>query len=172
MTDFSLNAPVTQWPESRALNPLGEGSNPSGSTKICCTCKLEKSLEDDFHKRSTAKDGRQSSCKKCNTDQAQLWQKNNPTYYLTRSKRNAIARHHLTEEEYVQLLKRFNGKCWACKEQEQNLGIDHDHTCCPGSHSCGRCVRGLLCVQCNTALGLLKDSEDRINSLLRYIKNF
>jgi hypothetical protein len=30
--------------------------------------------------------------------------------------------------------------------------VDHDHTCCPGEYTCGKCVRGLLCDDCNKKL--------------------
>jgi len=34
--------------------------------------------------------------------------------------------------------------------------IDHNHSCCRGNYSCGDCVRGLLCSQCNLSLGHLE----------------
>lgn len=40
------------------------------------------------------------------------------------------------------------------------LVVDHDHACCPGERSCGVCVRGFLCGNCNSAIGLLGDSVD------------
>lgn len=33
------------------------------------------------------------------------------------------------------------------------FAVDHDHACCNGGTSCGRCVRGILCSSCNMSLG-------------------
>jgi len=44
--------------------------------------------------------------------------------------------------------------------------IDHDHRCCPGIGSCGQCVRGLLCGQCNLMLGYANDQPERLRLLL------
>ncbi len=49
------------------------------------------------------------------------------------------------------------------------MNIDHDHACCPGSYSCGSCVRGLLCWACNVALGIVKDDPDVLKGLLAYL---
>ena len=47
---------------------------------------------------------------------------------------------------------------------------DHDHACCPSKRSCGRCIRGLLCMRCNMALGLLGDDEAALEAALRYLR--
>lgn len=77
-------------------------------------------------------------------------------------------RHHLTEEQYSLLFNKFDGKCHVCKEKEATA-IDHDHSCCPKNRSCGKCVRGILCRGCNTALGSLKENHNTIKNLLEYI---
>lgn len=47
-----------------------------------------------------------------------------------------------------------DGKCLLCLDREATH-VDHDHACCEGRKpTCGRCVRGLLCVTCNKLLGL------------------
>jgi hypothetical protein len=53
----------------------------------------------------------------------------------------------------------------------QRPRIDHDHSCCPVplsgvSRSCGKCVRGLLCVRCNTWLGWLEKYAESARTYL------
>ena len=68
------------------------------------------------------------------------------------------------------MVDKFDGKCYTCKVNKAT-NIDHDHSCCPGNRSCGKCVRGILCTQCNTALGLLKDSKEVLQNLIKYLDN-
>ena len=77
-------------------------------------------------------------------------------------------RHNITKEYYDILLNKHIGKCWICK-QGNAVHIDHDHSCCSGGWSCGSCVRGLLCSNCNTAIGLLKDNTDLLLEAIKYL---
>ena len=71
-------------------------------------------------------------------------------------------RHGISREEYDILHHNANGKCEICGEDNDFLVIDHDHKT--------MIVRGLLCNECNCALGLLKEDVLRIDKLLAYIK--
>lgn len=51
------------------------------------------------------------------------------------------------------------------------LVVDHDHLCCPGQKSCGKCVRGFLCPNCNTAIGFMKDDPDRLAAAADYLRS-
>lgn len=74
----------------------------------------------------------------------------------------ACARHKITGERYRELLSSQQGVCAICRQSNVRLGevvplgIDHDHVCCSGRSSCGRCVRGLHCAGCGGFLGLLE----------------
>lgn len=54
-----------------------------------------------------------------------------------------------------------NGICPICARtlDAVQVHVDHDHACCAGQFSCGRCVRGLLCRSCNVGLGHFADPE-------------
>lgn len=79
-----------------------------------------------------------------------------------------LKKYNLTPDGYDAILSAQNGVCAACGQPEcghnqfglLRLAVDHDH-------ATGR-VRGLLCMRCNRALGLLGDSVERIASLLTY----
>ncbi|WP_443035327.1 endonuclease domain-containing protein [Streptomyces sp. BE20] len=74
--------------------------------------------------------------------------------------RNAIRqarRHKLTLASINAILRAQDDTCPLCHslggdpstEGPSWWHIDHDHNCCSGRSSCGRCVRGLLCASCN-----------------------
>ena len=66
-------------------------------------------------------------------------------------------------EDYARLLHAQGRKCAACGDSlamDKKTHVDH-------CHSTGR-VRGILCHHCNTALGLVMESEGRLLALVRY----
>ncbi|MGW9426659.1 endonuclease domain-containing protein [Streptomyces decoyicus] len=68
--------------------------------------------------------------------------------------RTRLARFKMTKHDYDELLAFQGGKCAVCTSDEP-LGkydewhIDHNHACCPRGTTCGECVRGILCSECN-----------------------
>lgn len=50
------------------------------------------------------------------------------------------------------------------------LVVDHDHRCCEGTYSCGKCVRGFLCFSCNAAAGMLRESPTTAERLAAYLR--
>lgn len=85
------------------------------------------------------------------------------------------AKYNLTVEQYNQMLEDQNYACAICNTQPEpgkNLSVDHDHSCCPGEKSCGRCVRKLLCFTCNSGLGMFKERVDLLEKGLDYLRSF
>lgn len=79
-------------------------------------------------------------------------------------------RYNLTVDEYNKLLESQGRGCAICGKTPEELGkylvVDHDHSCCPPGKSCGKCVRGLLCTNCNTKLGWYENNMININDYL------
>jgi hypothetical protein len=50
------------------------------------------------------------------------------------------------------------------------IAVDHDHECCSGHRSCGKCVRGLLHKRCN--LGHLKDDPKLLHNKAAYLEKW
>lgn len=139
--------------------------------KHCRVCKEIKNLE-DFHRRSSSKDGRQSICRICNNAKATQWQKDNPERYEANWRRNKrtpeqlLARraekYGLSIEELTVMMTESGGVCNICQRMPVKfLVIDH-------CHSQGH-VRGLLCEKCNTALGLFDDNVEWMLAAVAYL---
>lgn len=72
----------------------------------------------------------------------------------------------LTREHLENLLIEQDHRCAICGELEpwERLFVDHDH-------ATGQ-IRGLLCPECNMAIGLLRDDLDVIASAALYVRRW
>lgn len=121
--------------------------------RVCFKCNIEKNL-DSYPKNKNCSLGHLNICKICY------------------SKKASYSRYALTDEDFENMLLKQNRSCLICKirfESRSQAMVDHDHTCCPGRASCGKCVRGLLCNRCNSAIGFFDDDPDRITVAAQYL---
>lgn len=65
-------------------------------------------------------------------------------------------------------------KCYICGSQpgdgQRGLHVDHDHSHC--ETGCEDCIRGLLCKNCNHALGFFNDDITVLKSAISYLQEF
>lgn len=75
---------------------------------------------------------------------------------------------------YDALYEFQGGKCaiYKCRAtgKSRALAVDHDHKCCPGRTSCGKCVRGLLCNPHNEMLGRNGDDPAVFRDMADYLE--
>jgi hypothetical protein len=85
-------------------------------------------------------------------------------------------RYGFTPADVAALLATQQGVCAICATPDPGgngtFCIDHDHSCCPGRESCGRCLRGALCHNCNRGIGCLKDSPDVLLAAVDYLRRY
>ncbi len=133
-------------------------------TKTCIVCQVEKDLNTGFYR---ANSGYRAVCKVCHNTRTLANRVKNPQ--AKGKARDTILRkqYDLTAKEYEYILAQQHGMCAACGLSEKNgrrLAVDHDHKT--------GMVRALLCIACNTSLGLLREEPKRIQALLDYSLSF
>ena len=114
----------------------------------------------------------------CKSEQWRRWYAADPAILARRRGPNREAqlkyKYGRSVADYDALLAKQNGGCAVCgktpEENGQALAVDHNHSCCPDKkRSCGRCVRGLLCNNCNLALGYCDDNPEVLLRLAEYV---
>lgn len=87
------------------------------------------------------------------------------------------SKYNITNEIYDSLLNKQDNKCAICHKEFSNISkfhkpwVDHDHKCCPLGRSCGKCIRGLLCANCNKFLGHINDDPKIADRMGNYLRN-
>jgi hypothetical protein len=89
--------------------------------------------------------------------------------------RRTSAVYSLEPEDYLRLFEHQGRRCAICRRATgatKRLAVDHDHSCCPGPTSCGRCVRGLVCGPCNSMLAHARDDAELFRRAIRYLRDW
>ena len=163
--------------------------------KHCGGCNKDKPIE-SFGKDKHRSDGLTSQCKLCRNKRCSEYRKEHPDFIKHLNKMSVARRkeyyadpvrkrkyknlelkrtYNITIEKYENLFQKQNGLCAICFKPELSpknsyMAVDHDHSCCSGQKSCGKCVRKLLCNFCNRALGLFCDDISIVEKALIYLK--
>jgi hypothetical protein len=152
--------------------------SPDGYKHFCKSCVKDYDMIEDDPKRAMPRknQGELIHCRYCEQylPKSSFWSKN--TYCKICQPLighvNNLKRYGLTRDDYVDLEKSQNRVCKICGEPEKHrkrLSVDHDHSCCPGYGSCGKCVRGLLCSNCNRVLGQVNDDKSLLQKMIDYL---
>jgi hypothetical protein len=144
-----------------------------------------------FYNEKGGRDGKRPECKACTGARRKQWYQQNRTHEIARVKawqqanpkrlkawrrknrdrlNKQLCEIHLrnkfglTVEEYADILEAQDGVCALCGAPPTpgiSLHVDHDH----GTGE----IRGLLCVRCNNAIGLLREDPDLMRRAARYV---
>lgn len=140
-------------------------------TKKCNRCKQFKPL-DDFNKSSRSEDGLQYKCKCC-ASQMDKEYRNRPEIRERHRNQRLQRMYGITSLEYDALVKVQDDKCKICLTDKKPLNAQtkkRDYWHIDHCHDTGR-VRGLLCGECNKAVGLMKEDVNIIKNLLAYVED-
>lgn len=132
--------------------------------KICKKCGVEKSIS-EFTKHINTRDKLKSWCKSCMMEYERERRMRNPEKQSERNRKTALKRYNLDIDGYNAILNKQHGACAICgnKNNGKSFHVDHNHQ--------SNLIRGLLCSNCNMALGLLKDNSNIVLRMFDYLED-
>lgn len=85
-----------------------------------------------------------------------------PGYKIARRSAHLLKRYGMTMEDFDNILHRQGGGCAICQRVRKQWHVDHNH-------ATGE-VRGILCLKCNVALGLIGDDIQTARAIVNYLE--
>lgn len=149
----------------------------------CITCARPKSPGDATHSQCTTCRAMGKICATCGINPTlqngrECWDCANSDGSKTAQARGY--RYNLPPGWVNQQMAEYGGVCEISGQPETSvnrrtgralpLAVDHDRTCCPGDHSCGKCLRGLIRRNLNAALGMFNDDPELLRAAADYIE--
>lgn len=147
------------------LCPRCQNENDSSSGAYCKACRSKYMRE------------RYAQNPEAHRQRSKTWRENNPAKKVESDRRQQLRKMGVTLEWFQEKLKKQRNRCAICRKPagsdgRQNLGIDHDHTCCSVNSTCEKCRRGLLCVNCNLMIGSAFDNPKILEAAAEYLRTY
>lgn len=148
---------LTEEKFGKSYHTLVDGTKKAYKDSTCMVCRRKKHLEKP-EKKEIHKEGSRN------------WYKNNPD----KVKEQRLRKYGITLEEYNMRREQQKYCCMVCKRNEREveqgraianttaLQVDHCHVT--------QTIRGLLCTNCNTMLGKVKDDVSILEAAIVYLK--
>lgn len=138
------------------------------TSKKCSRCTLVKDLQ-SFHNESANADGKGRWCKDCGNE----WRRLKPaaTKTVINRRYKSMTKYGASIEEIQKRLTEQDFTCAICSKPisytaEAKRDVPHIDHC----HQTGS-IRGLLCLTCNTGLGMFQDSSELLEKAITYLLN-
>lgn len=183
-----MNKVCSRCKESKSTTDFYNSKHEKdGKHHSCKECARRSSRESWYKANQPSKDKRLTRRKKwlaANPEKVKELNRKryaDPVIRLKHKDSRLKYRYNITLEQYNKMYEDQKGVCQICNEPEtyldqfknpKALAVDHDHSCCPEETSCGECVRGLICQNCNLLLGVAKDNISLLLNSAAYLNKF
>jgi protein-arginine kinase activator protein McsA len=139
-----------------------------GDDMQCNKCKVTKP-KSEFFKESSCKRGYRYTCKECDAPRFKKYrEENKKSVASTRLRWSRKTKYNFPQELYDERLNDQGGVCAICgTDNPGGRGQFHaDH-----NHSTNK-PRGVLCHNCNVALGNFKDNPELLQKAIVYLNKY
>jgi len=131
--------------------------------KVCTQCDIEKD-QTHFNKHKLGKQGLNPVCRSCRTER----QRKHRTEFGYGS--TLKSKYGITYSDYLSMLEAQQNKCTICGDEFDSTSLGAKAPCVDHCHVTGK-VRSILCRNCNTALGHVKENVDILKSMIAYVED-
>lgn len=151
----------------------------------CVTCGEKKSAGDKKHLQCPKCRANGKTCAACKShptvaNRTKCWRCLTADGTYAAQVRDRI--YNLPSGWFSQRMTEQEGRCIICGNTEHAinkktgstypLAVDHDRSCCQGDRSCGKCLRGLICRNCNVMLGMARNDPALLRAAADYLDQF